>query len=219
MLDPGKVVILGAGPTGLGAGIRLQELGFQNFIIIERDDEVGGLARSYHDPQGFTWDLGGHVQFSHYTYYDQLLNNVLRAEWLWHMRESWVWLKKRFVPYPFQYNIHYLDQADRDRIVQGLKRVKSSEHTDPPNNFGEWISSTFGTALAGIFMIPYNFKAWGYPAELMEWNWVGERVALPDLERIKENIRLNRDDLSWGPNNKFRFPLQGGTGAIWKQVA
>lgn len=26
----------------------------------------------------------------------------------------------------------------------------------------------------------------------------------------------DKDDASWGPNNKFRFPLHGGTGAIYE---
>jgi protoporphyrinogen oxidase len=26
------------------------------------------------------------------------------------------------------------------------------------------------------------------------------------------------DDKSWGPNNTFRFPRYGGTGAIWKKM-
>ena len=38
-----------------------------------------------------------------------------------------------------------------------------------------------------------------------------------DLPRILENIALKRDDVSWGPNSTFRFPLQGGTGAIWRR--
>jgi len=24
-----------------------------------------------------------------------------------------------------------------------------------------------------------------------------------------------KDDASWGPNNKFRFPMRGGSGAVW----
>jgi protoporphyrinogen oxidase len=61
-----RVVILGAGPTGLGAANRLLELGHTNFHIYDRSGQVGGLAASYKDPQGFVWDVGGHVQFSHY---------------------------------------------------------------------------------------------------------------------------------------------------------
>jgi protoporphyrinogen oxidase len=42
---------------------------------------------------------------------------------------------------------------------------------------------------------------------------------VPDLDRIRTNIREQRDDVSWGPNARFRFPLTGGTGAIWQAVA
>ena len=63
-----KYVIIGSGPTGLGAGYRLKELGITNFIILERENRIGGLAKSFVDDKGFTWDVGGHVQFSHYTY-------------------------------------------------------------------------------------------------------------------------------------------------------
>lgn len=88
LLDPGRVVILGMGLTGLGAAYRLQELGVQDFSIVELDRAPGGLASSHVDEHGFTWDLGGHVQFSHYSYYDAALDRALAGEWLWHERES-----------------------------------------------------------------------------------------------------------------------------------
>jgi protoporphyrinogen oxidase len=53
----------------------------------------------------------------------------------------------------------------------------------------------------------------------MSFDWVGERVANVDLARISDNIVFERDDPAWGPNNTFRFPLRGGTGAIWRAVA
>jgi protoporphyrinogen oxidase len=70
-----------------------------------------------------------------------------------------------------------------------------------------------------MFLFPYNLKVWGYPLESLDAGWMGERVAVPDVERIRENVRLGRDDVSWGPNRTFRFPLRGGTGAIWRAVA
>jgi protoporphyrinogen oxidase len=66
-----RIVILGAGPTGLGAAYRLKELGYSNFVVYDRHNYVGGLSHSFTDDQGFTWDIGGHVMFSHYTYYDK----------------------------------------------------------------------------------------------------------------------------------------------------
>src|SRR3954454_7211671 len=60
-----RIVIIGAGPTGLAAGYRLQELGHEDFVILEANDYVGGLATSFTDDKGFTYDIGGHVMFSH----------------------------------------------------------------------------------------------------------------------------------------------------------
>ncbi len=219
MNDPGRVVILGAGPTGLGAAHRLQELGHHDYRLLDGRGGPGGLAASFVDREGFTWDIGGHVQFSHYSYYDEVLDS-LGLEWLHHERESWIWIQNRFVPYPFQNNIHRLDAADRDRALRGLELAEERRPSLPtPANFHEWTRSMFGSELAGIFMEPYNFKVWGHPLEVLGTRWVGERVAVPDLERIRRNIREERDDCSWGPNAKFRFPLTGGTGAIWKAVA
>ena len=60
MADP-RVLIIGAGPTGLGAAWRLNELGHANWALFEAADHPGGLASSAVDDQGFTWDLGGAV--------------------------------------------------------------------------------------------------------------------------------------------------------------
>ena len=61
-----KIMIIGAGPTGLGAAYRLHELGYQNWLLYEKSDHVGGHSTSHVDEEGFVWDEGGHVIFSHY---------------------------------------------------------------------------------------------------------------------------------------------------------
>lgn len=103
------LLIIGAGPTGLGAAWRAHELGREDWLLAEGAEHAGGLAASFVDERGFTWDVGGHVQFSHYVYFDQVMDRLLgRDGWLEHDRESWVWMRGRFVPYPFQNNIHRL---------------------------------------------------------------------------------------------------------------
>src|SRR5215831_12570323 len=72
-----RFVILGAGPTGLGAGYRLKELGWRNFTLFDRNPYIGGLATSFTDAKGFTWDIGGHVMFSHYKYYDKCFETLM----------------------------------------------------------------------------------------------------------------------------------------------
>lgn len=210
-----KYLIIGSGPTGLGAAYRLKELGETDFLILEKENRIGGLATSFVDEKGFTWDVGGHVQFSHYRYFDELMLKVLGKDgWMHHERESWVWMENRFVPYPFQNNIRYLSKERMWECLQGIMQANKQAPAKPAH-FGEWIQATFGDGIARHFMLPYNFKVWAYPASEMSYEWIGERVAVTDLERVTRNILFEQDDLSWGPNSTFQFPKQGGTGAIW----
>jgi len=214
-----KYLLIGAGPTALGAGHRLRALGEDDFLLLEAGNRVGGLSASHVDPRGFTWDIGGHVQFSHYEYFDALMVEALGEDgWLSHERESWVWIQDRFVPYPFQYNLRHLPPEVAWRCIEGLLEQRGSV-PDAPANFREWILANFGEGIADVFMVPYNFKVWAYPPERLSSSWVGERVATIDVTRLLRNVVLQHDEVSWGPNDLFRFPRQGGTGAIWEAVA
>lgn len=53
----------------------------------------------------------------------------------------------------------------------------------------------------------------------MQCQWLGERVAAPDLKTVTKNVILQRTAGNWGPNATFRFPALGGTGGIWIAVA
>jgi len=214
-----RILIIGAGPTGLGAARRLEELGHRDWLLLEKSNRAGGLASSFIDDKGFTWDIGGHVQFSHYEYFDRAMEEALGKDgWLHHERESWVWIRDRFIPYPFQNNIRHLPADDLDKCLDGLKNLANPDNTKAAN-FRDWILATFGQGIAEVFMLPYNFKVWAFLPEMMNAGWVGERVAVTDLKRVLQNIEQARDDVSWGPNNTFQFPLHGGTGAIWEKCA
>lgn len=211
-----KFVIIGMGPCGLGAAWRLQELGYENYKVFERSEHPGGLASSVLDEKGFTWDIGGHVEFSHYHYYDKVLNSLMGDDWIYHDRSSWVWIRDRFVPYPFQNNIRHLPQEDLLDCLAGL--IEIYRQPQAPKNFRDWIYGSFGKGIAELFMIPYNTKVWAFPPEKLSYGWIAERVSVPDLMRIIKNVVQQKDDLAWGPNNQFRFPLRGGTGEVWKRL-
>lgn len=215
-----KILILGAGPTGLGAAWRLAALGHPDWELWERDAAAGGLSRSVVDDHGFTWDIGGHVQFSHYRTFDAAMDEALGPEgWLDHERESWIRIFGGWVPYPFQYNIHRLPKPEALACLQGLLELKGRERPARFANFRELIFACFGAGIAERFMIPYNTKVWSYPPEALAAGWIGERVALPDLGKIAESVVLERDQVSWGPNQTFRFARRGGTGAVWQALA
>jgi len=39
-----------------------------------------------------------------------------------------------------------------------------------------------------------------------------------DLNRVLDFLVEQKDDVGWGPNATFRFPMRGGTGAIWESL-
>jgi protoporphyrinogen oxidase len=214
-----RIVIIGAGPTGLAAGYRLRELGYTNFVMLEAREKVGGLASSEKSPNGFVYDIGGHVLFSHYEYFDKLFDKLLGDEYQLLLRESWVWMCDRFLPYPFQNNIKYLPREVVLECLMGLIEAQR-EPLDLSRfrNFEELIYGVFGKGIAKHFMMPYNFKVWAHPPAMMNKEWIGERVSVVDIARVLGNVVLDRDDAGWGPNSTFKYPRHGGTGGLFERM-
>ena len=211
----GRIAILGGGPCGLACADELTRLGHRDWVLYEREAQVGGLARSLRDPAGFTWDLGGHVVFSHYGEFDALLARLMGEEVLHHDRSSYVRFQAAWVPYPFQNNLRHLPDHAREECLQGLRRAPGG---DPQMDFATWMSATFGEGITRHFMRPYNHKVWAMPPSLMSSGWIAERVSVIDYERAAASVRDGVDDLAWGPNNTFTFPARGGTGEIWRRL-
>ena len=53
------VLVVGAGPTGLGAATRLHQHGKTDWLLIDQAPEPGGLACTDVTPEGFLFDMGG----------------------------------------------------------------------------------------------------------------------------------------------------------------
>jgi len=238
-----NTLVIGAGPTGLGAACRLEEYR-EDYLLVDENQCAGGLAGTDRTPEGFLFDLGcvipiapqkrsprthaqsGHVIFSHFDYFDALLQQALgpfenEKAWATHQRESYVRYKDMWVPYPLQNNLSCLPVEDQIAALNGMVAAKVQAAATPgrlPANFDEWILGTMGPGMADLFMRPYNFKVWATPTPLMQWSWLGERVSVVDVDKAISNVLLKKIDKSWGPNAIFRFPCNGGTGAIWRAV-
>jgi len=139
-----RFLVIGAGPTGMGAAVRLTELG-EDYLMVDASDQVGGMAGSVTDEHGFTWDRGGHVLHSHFADFDRALEvsgvqlNAVR-------RNGWVWMNGRLVPAPIQQN---LDVLPTDRRPDAAA-----------DNLAEYYVNQFGRDLYERFFEPYTFKMW-----------------------------------------------------------
>ena len=90
-------VVIGAGPTGLSAAYHLGP----QALLLERNSRVGGWCRSVED-HGFTFDMAGHIMFSHDPYVHQLYELLLGDNVHWQDREAWIYSKEVYTRYPFQ---------------------------------------------------------------------------------------------------------------------
>ncbi|RQM05417.1 hypothetical protein DH86_00001962 [Scytalidium sp. 3C] len=196
---------------------------FASWLILDSNEIPGGLASTDVTPEGFLYDVGGHVIFSHYKYFDDCLDEALPKEedWYHHQRISYVRCKGLWVPYPFQNNISVLPKEDQVKCIDGLidAALEARTATTKPKTFDEWIVRMMGTGIADLFMRPYNYKVWAVPTTKMQCAWLGERVAAPDVKTGVKNVILGKTAGNWGPNATFRFPARDGTGGIWIAVA
>src|SRR5256714_3727450 len=127
-MDEKKIVIIGAGPTGLGAAYRLKELGYKNFHMYERSSHLGGLASSFTDSAGFTWDIGGHGMFSHYKDYDDGFNKLMGEDYQEKKRECLGGMFNTSGPYPVQDNNPHLPKEVTYESLSGL--IQTQTKTD-----------------------------------------------------------------------------------------
>lgn len=115
------------------------------------------------------WDVGGHVIFSHYKYFDDCLHEALPREddWYQHQRISYVRYKGQWVPYPFQNNISMIPKEDQALCIDAMidAAMEHQVRKDKPANFAEWIERMMGKGISEIFMKPYNWKVWAVPVE------------------------------------------------------
>jgi len=213
-----RIVVIGAGPTGLCAAYRLTELGYTNWELVEGTSEPAGLACTIKDENNFAWDIGVHCLFSHFEFFDALLDDLLPpAEWLYHQRYSPARMRNTWVGYPVQANVWRLPEQEVMGIIADLNQKDARPKPPPPRNFEEFLVAKFGKALTDTFMAPYNAKVWAHPAREMNHIWVGERVAEIKSSAVVSNVINRRDAPKWGPNAQFRYPMNG-TGHIWVKV-
>ena len=168
--------------------------------MLEQREKVGGLAASETSPNGFIYDIGGHVLFSHYEYFDKLFDKLLGDEYQLLLRESWVWMCERFLPYPFQNNIKYLPKEVVYECLMGVIEAQKQElDLSRFKNFEELIYGVFGKGIAKYFMMPYNFKVWAHPPKMMNKEWIGERVSVVDIARVLGQRRARPRRRRLGP--------------------
>jgi UDP-galactopyranose mutase len=213
------VVVLGAGLTGLSAGYHLETRGDVNHVVLERDATIGGLARSLRVDGGFVFDRSIHILYTSDPYCDALIRETLLPDQLIQQpRESYCYSSGVFTEYPYQLNNFGLPASVITENLLGLIDATYAEHAEPPKHYEDWLYRTFGRGIADNFMIPYNRRQWAWDLTEMGYDWIAERVPVPDLREVIHGA-LERPAAKVGPNREFWYPAAGGIDELPKALA
>jgi len=199
-----KIVILGGGLAGVSLAYFLKN---KNFLLFEKEKELGGLCRTKRK-NNFLFDFCGHVLHFKYKEIFYLIRKLLGKDLLRHKRNSVVYCFKRFIPYPFQVNLYNLPFKITKGCFSDFVKIYFDGKKEP-SNFLEWCYKNFGKSITDHFMRPYNEKFWTYPLEKLNWEWAEKVIIVPTLNQLLEGtLKENKKNL--GYNSFFWYPKKGG---------
>ncbi|WP_424244692.1 protoporphyrinogen oxidase [Elusimicrobium posterum] len=206
-----KVLIIGAGITGLSTAYHMEKLGKKDYIVAERGPACGGLCASVRQ-DGFTFDYSGHVIHTQNPYTRDLLKKLLGKNTNLVKRRAWIYVQDTLVPFPFQANLSYLKEDVVAECVSRLMKA-SKQKKKKTNNFKEWALSVYGEGICKYFMLPYNEKLWQINADELSTTWCSTFVPKTNLEDIIKGAYFKQKGV-FGYNPIFFYPKEGGAQAL-----
>ena len=196
-------LIIGGGIAGLSLAYFLDKQSGITSTILERDEVVGGLCRSY-SLNGIPYDVGPHIIFSKHQEVLDLHTKLIETNRI--RRSNQIFFKGRYVKYPFENDLSKLDEEDRDYCVKEF--VQNPYESYKPASMQQFFLSTFGEGITRLYLQPYNEKIWKYDPAYMDTQMV-ERIPKPPKEDV---IRSAQGAQTEGYLHQlyFHYPKTGG---------
>jgi len=211
-----KIVIIGAGLTGLSTAYHLEQKGFTDFKIFEKEPTVGGLCRSVQQ-DGFTFDYTGHLLHISDPYFRSLIEKLVGFDQFNTItRRSFIYSHNSYSRYPYQINLYGLPtQTIADCIEGFVNRDTSIKKT---KSFKQWVLKNFGAGFAKHFFYSYQQKIFACNLNNISASWTGRFVPKTSLKQIIEGALHDKQD-AVGYNAQFFYPKKGGIFAWVKKIA
>lgn len=214
-----KYLILGAGPAGLSFANRIKQLGEDNYLVLDKESEAGGLCRSK-DADGSPLDIGG----GHFLdVRDKQVNEFLfgfmpEEEWNLYERDSQIDLGDFCVHHPLEANIWEMPQDEQIKYLKSIAVAGCNLDLPKPEEFVKWIDWKLGKQIAEKYMLPYNKKMFGEELNELGTYWLEK---LPNVS-FEETLLscLNKQPYGTQPGHaKFYYPKKCGYGELWIRMA
>lgn len=205
-----KIIILGGGLAGLAAGFELSKAK-KKVIIVEKWEEVGGLARTI-EVNGFRFDTGPHRWYTKSNMVNKWMLDLLGDEVIKVPRLTRIYFDGKFFFYPIQ----ILNALTGIGLVKSFKavidyfivRVKVRINKPELITMEDGYINQFGKTLYNTFFKRYSEKLWGQDCRQISIDWVGQRTrGLNILTIIKDTVFKSKDIVSLV--DEFSYPKKG----------
>ena len=209
MAEP-RVIILGAGPAGLGAAARLRQSGRAGVTVLEQQETPGGNAGSF-DFGGLRVDYGSHRL--HPACDPAILDDIRRLlgeELLDRPRHGRIGLRGRWIHFPLHPADLFLrlDRAfalgaARDMVLQPFRRNGQAD------TFGDVLRASLGPTICDDFYFPYARKIWGKSAYELSGIQARRRVSAGSFTKLLRKVFSQVPGLKPPGAGRFFYPRQG----------
>lgn len=214
-----KYIILGAGPAGLSFANALKQRNDENFIVIEKEGDAGGLCRSRNIDEAPIDIGGGHfLDVCRPDVNSFLFQFMPKDEWNLFDRHSCIHINGTEIGHPFESNIWQMSQEMQILYIKSIAIAGCNLGVPKPERFIDWVRWKLGDLIAEQYMIPYNYKMFGEYLDELGTYWLEK---LPDVS-VEETLLscLNKKPYGKEPGHtKFYYPKRFGYGELWMRMA
>ena len=194
-----NVLIIGGGITGLSLASFIGD----DYLIVEKDSEVGGYCKTT-IRNGFVWDYSGHFfHFNNQEIKDYILENI-ECNVVTVNKKSHIYYKGRYIDFPFQNNIH---QLPTNEFVECLYDLRNKGN-DEVNTFTDFVRNTLGQSICDKFIIPYNQKLYACDLNNLDYDAMGRFFPKPtNFDDLLTQLKNKNKTESY--NDTFIYPTGG----------
>ena len=209
-----KVVVLGAGISGIGAGYELSKDKNNKVILFEKNNSWGGLCDNFTIDE-FRFDRFVHLSFTNSQEVRELFEKGSKS--IKHIPNPSNYYKGNWLKHPAQNNLYPLSNEEKEKILNSFKR-RNNKNIDEIKDYEEWLRIQYGDYFAENFPMEYTKKYWGVGAKELETKWVGSRMYKPTLEEVEQGIRTQDTPLNYYAK-EMRYPVTGGYKSYLNYIA
>jgi protoporphyrinogen oxidase len=205
------VVVLGAGPAGVGAALLLAQSGKAAVIALERQARVGGNSGSF-ELDGVHCDYGSHrLHAATEPHVMAMIEEAVGDDLLWRPRHGRILLKRRWIHFPLQ----PIDLALRlpkgfaaalvfDALAKPFRRKSAGAET-----FASVLRDGLGPAISENFYYPYVRKLWALPPEELAVTLARRRVSGSSIGKILRKVLRQVPGFRGKRTGGYFYPRRG----------